>query len=120
MAAAIELPYPIDPFTVERAWMRAKMFQKDEALNLAEQGMRAAKARDKKLLLCLGKAAEIVTKMHDNQRGEEQRTNTDYRRATAAPVKMLQEAYRLADEGKPIIQFAWIYASFGELAGVVI
>jgi len=120
MAAAIELPYSVDPYTVERTWMRAKMFQKEERLNLAEQGMRAAKARDKKLLLCLGKAAEILTQMHEAQRGEEQRTSKDYRRATATPVKMVQEAYRLADEGKPIIQFSWIYAAFGELAGVVV
>jgi len=120
MAAAIELPYPVNSYTVERTWMRAKMFQKEERLNLAEQGMRAAKARDKRLLLCLGKAAEVITQMHDAQRGEEQRTSTDYRRATATPVQMLQESYRLADEGKPIIQFSWIYAAFGELAGVVV
>lgn len=120
MAAAIELPYPVDPYTIERTWMRAKMFQKEERLNLAEQGMRAAKARDKRLLLCLGKAAEVITQMHDAQRGEEQRTSTDYRRATATPVQMIQESYRLADEGKPIIQFSWIYAAFGELAGVVV
>ena len=120
MAGAIELPYPVDAYTVERTWMRAKMFQKEQRLNLAEQGMRAAKARDKRLLLCLGKAAEVVTAMHDAQRGEEQRSNKDYKRATATPVQMLQESYRLADEGKPIIQFSWIYAAFGELAGIVI
>ena len=120
MAGAIELPYPVDAYTVERTWMRAKTFQDEQRLNLAEQGMRAAKARDKRLLLCLGKAADVITKMHDAQRGEEQRGSKDYKRATATPVQMLQESYRLADEGKPIIQFSWIYAAFGELAGVVI
>ena len=119
MNAAIELPYPVDAYTIERTWMRAQLFQEEEQFRLAHQGMRAAKARDKKLLLCMGKAAEVLTKMHDEQRGEEQRSSSDYRRATATPVQMVQEAYRLADEGTPIEQFSWIYAAFGELAGVV-
>lgn len=114
-----QLPYPVDAYTVERAYMRAKAFQEDGRLHLAQQGMRAAKARDDKLLAVLSRASEIVTKMHEEQRGQTQRSARDSQRATVTAVSLICEAYRLADEGNPIDQFSWIYAAFGELAGVV-
>lgn len=115
-----QLPYPVDAHTVERAYRRAMMFQQDGRLRLAQQGMRAATARDDKLLTVLARASEIVTAMHEDQRGETQRAATDNQRATVTSVKLIQEAYRTADEGKALEQFSWLYAAFGELAGVVI
>ncbi len=122
MGATIELPRAVDIRSIEWAYKRAKRAQAEEWTGYGDQGMRAAKAGNPRLLLCLEKAANALQQLEQDQLGRTQRDPgaTRIEQATQTPVALVREAYRLADEGTPLIQFCYIYAAFGELAGVVI
>lgn len=119
-AAHVELSEVVDRRTVERAWIRAKEAQRANRRAFAEKGMRAAHARDPKLLKALEQAAEVLTAMNEEQLGQTQRgvTATMAERSVPTEVSLVREAYRLADEGHASIHFAWIYGAAAELAGL--
>ena len=118
----IELPNPVTPTSVEWVYNRAKRMQTMGRLGYMRQGFRAAKARDPKLLAVLEQGAEVLNKMQEDQLGRTRRSSsaTGAERADQTPYSIWRESYRLADAGRPIDNFAWLYAAAGELAGVVI
>lgn len=115
-AAGVELPEWITESTVERAHARANLDSRLGRRNLAQAGMRAARARDSALLKALEGGAEILQRMNDRQLGPHFRVGSI--RVDATEVQLWREAYRLADEGEPIEQMAYIYGAAALLAGL--
>ena len=115
-AAGIEVPEWINDVTVERAYGRALRFQRQGKMGMAEAGLRAARARDGRLLKALEGGAEILHRMSVDQLGN------DYSAAgikmDATEAQLWREAYKSADSGAPMVQFRWIYGAAAELAGL--
>jgi hypothetical protein len=120
--SSIELPNAVTPDSVEWVYRRALSMQRDGNLSYMEQGFRAAQARDPKLLAVLEKGSEVLCEMQEHQLGRTQRAvnATVAERADQTPFAIWRECYKLADEGRAIDNFAWLYAAAGEFAGVVI
>lgn len=119
---AIELPEWINNRTVERAYARAIEAQRRHKDNWAETGMRAARARDPRLMLVLERGSNIMTMLQEAQIGE-------YRRRGEASipfshtvelteVQLWTKAFTFADKGEPLEQLKWIYGCAAELAGL--
>ena len=84
----------------------------------ANAGMRAARERDPRLLKALEKAAEVVTKMDENQRGRTRRATEHFSEAgETTETQLFREAYRMADQGTPIVNLKWIYGAAAWLCG---
>jgi hypothetical protein len=118
MAAHVELEEWITPELVEAAYRTAIRMQQARALWWADVGMKAAKARDPKLLKALEKAAEVVTKMDEEQRGRTRR-HAEYlnHQTETTETQLFREAYRMADQGTPIEHLKWIYGAGAWLCG---
>lgn len=121
MNAAIELPVSVNRHTVERAFRRAREMQAGRAFNLADQGMRAAREGDPKMMLGLEQAIEVMDKLADQQMGRTRRDwGTEFgMRAYPTEAGIFRMAYETADSGQPHEACRWIYAAIGELVGVV-
>lgn len=115
-AAGIELPDWINESTVERAYGRAMLFQKQGRMGMAEAGMRAARARDGRLLKALEGGAEILHQMSARQLGHNY--NAAGIKMEATEAQLWREAYKSADSGDPMVQFRWIYGAAAHLAGL--
>jgi hypothetical protein len=115
-AAGIELPDWINESSVEWAHGRAQTAQRQGMVNFAASGMRAARARDPHLLKALEGGAEVLTKMNDRQLGPHFRVG--HHRVDSTEVQMWREAFRLCDEGEPLINLQWIYGAAALLAGL--
>lgn len=121
--AAIELASPITRQTVEQIHARAGYLQKrgssSEAQRFLAKGLRAARARDPRLLMALEKAAEIMTRLQEEQMGRTQRdaSTTFADRSAPVEVSLWREAYKAADAGQPPEQLGYIYGAAAELAG---
>lgn len=119
-AAGIEVADWINPTSVEHAYGRAVEAQRRRQQHVADAGMRAARARDSKLLLCLERGAEVLSKMQEEQVGRTQRTSTRYSDTVElTEVALWRKAYEFADKGEPMRQFEWIYGAAAVLAGFV-
>ena len=118
MAAHVELEEWITPELVEAAYRTAIRMQQARALWWADVGLKAAKARDPKLLKALEKATEVVTKMDEDQRGRTRR-HAQYlsEQTETTETQLFREAYRLMDEGRPIENLKWIYGAGAWLCG---
>lgn len=116
-AAGLELPDWISERSVEWAHGRAIKAQKRGEVELARAGMRAARARDSHLLKALEGGAEILNRMNDRQQGA-QGFRMNGHRVDTTELQMWREAYRLCDEGEPILALQWIYAAGAVLAGL--
>lgn len=113
-----ELDNFITPEAVEWAYGRALMALDRREQHFADVGMRAANARDPKLLKVLELSAEAVVRMDENQRGRTRRFAEKFSESVETSVTQLwREAYRLCDEGRPIQQFEWIYGAAALLCG---
>ena len=119
-SAGIELPRPVNRQTVEKAHAMAVRGPQDHEYSFMQAGMRAARARDPKLLLALEKGAEVLDAMSDEQMGQTRRESSATRaqKAQHTEASLWREAYRLCDEGRPIQQLGWIYAAASWLAGL--
>jgi hypothetical protein len=117
-AAGLELPDWISEKSVEWAHGRAIRAQREQRVELAAAGMRAAKARDPHLLKALEGGAEILYRMNDRQQGARGFRMNGHRIDTTE-LQMWREAYRLCDEGEPILALQWIYAAGAVLAGLI-
>jgi hypothetical protein len=119
-AAGIEIDAWINRETVERAHARAQDAQHRRHQHVADTGMRAARARDAKLLRCLEKAAEVLTQMQEEQVGRTRRTASRYADTVElTEVALWRKAYEFADKGEPLRQLEWIYGAAAVLAGFV-
>lgn len=86
-----------------------------------EQGIRAARAQDPKLMFVLERAAEVLDSMVEAQMRDTMRaSSTEFsHRVAPSEMQIWREAYRTADEGAAMDQFGAVYAAAGEFAGVV-
>ena len=118
MAGHVEIEEFITPARVEYAYGLVQQAQVMGRQSWADTGMRAARARDPKLLKALEKGAEIIGKMSEAQMGQTRRSTEIFSHTKEHTVSQLwREAYRLADEGKPIENLCWIYAAAAWLCG---
>jgi len=128
---AIELQQPVNRYTVERAYRRAKEWQREGSSkrSLASQALRALSARDPKLLLVLEKSADVVGNQADEQYGRTRRDPgaTRAEQAEMTEASLWREAYRVAADlvkpNEPLPQdahaYAWLYAAAADLAGIL-
>jgi|TARA_R110000751_G_scaffold242845_1_gene343104 hypothetical protein len=119
-AAGIEIPDWINDTTVERSFRRMNTARHCRQQNFADKGMRAARARDSRLLKALEGGAEVLSSIQERQRGRTIRdTSTPYgHRVDLTEYSMWREAYRMCDEKTPDPAFEWIYGAAAELAGL--
>lgn len=116
----IELENFITLKSVEYAHGRAIAEQAKNNLAFAEIGMRAARARDPKLLLALEKATEVLIKEEESQRKHQMASSDKFsERRYTTETQMWREAFRMVDEGKAkdVPHLMWIYAAGAFLCG---
>lgn len=118
MAAYIELENYVCAESVEYAYRRCQIELRNGNENFAAVGMKAARARDPKLLKVLDLCANVMVNLEESQRREQMRTTLIHAEARyTTETQMFREAYRLCDEGNPIENFKWIYGAAALLAG---
>lgn len=113
--AGVEIGEWLNRDTIERVYGRAMRFQEEGRMGYAETGLRAARARDPKLLKCLEKGAEILTQMSVEQLGHHY--SHAGKRMDATEAQLWRAAFNAADNGDPAIQYRWIFGAAAELAG---
>lgn len=115
----MEISVPVNRKSLEWAHGRAIQEQKAQNQSFADRGMRAARARDPKLLYALERGAEILQQMSEEQTGRTRRDpSTPYGfRVEHTESSLWREAYKLADKGEPGIPFEWIYGAAALLCG---
>lgn len=120
MAAAIELPYPINRKTVEDAYRVVNRARRDGIGRYTLAGRRAARARDPKLLLALQKGAEVLQKMTEEQAGPHG-FDVGGVRVQHTEFQMWRNAYTAADKGNAEEegQYMHLYGMAALLAGLV-
>ena len=129
MSNYVELPDWINEASVERAYGRAKEAQHQHDETLAQVGMRAAMARDPRMLMALDKGAEILAAIVERQWGRHQRDpSTSYgEKAELTELGLWRNAYEQTDKKVnenteeryyALFPFRWILACAAELAGL--
>ena len=105
---------------VEWAHRRCLEEQQKQNWRWAEIGLRAAKARDDKMLRIMEKAAELIDKEEESQRGETRRSADKYSEQVATTeTQMWVAAYKTMDKGTPEEALMWIYGAGACLAGIL-
>lgn len=106
---------------IEYAYGLASRAQIERWQWFADVGMRAARARDPKLLRALEACAESTERLSEQQTGRTRRDiDVEYGLTKGhTEAQMYREAYRLCDEGNPIQNFEWIYGAAAWLCGYV-
>lgn len=107
---------------VEHAYQQANLAMERRNISFGQIGMRAAKARDAKLLIALEMMAEHTGSIMEEQFGRTMRSpDATYGESRGTTEHQLcREAYRLCDEGRPIENLMWIYGAAAYLCGYVI
>ena len=117
-AAGVEVEQFVTRGSVEWAYRRAQEAQRRREQHIADIGMRAARARDPKLLLVLEKATEVLDRMQEEQVGRTRRTSSVLgERVELTEVALWRKAYEFADKGEPLAQLEWVYGAAALLAG---
>ena len=104
---------------IEEAYRQANKAQAAGWGQFANVGYRAVVAKDAKVMKALEAMAEVTGKMQEAQMGRTMRdasTGLGIKNGTTEHG-MCREAFRLADEGKPMREFEWIYGAAAWLAG---
>ena len=124
--SATEINNFVNRNTVEHAWgtvMRIRREWKDEKRvhPIVEQALRAARARDEKLLVALDKSAEVLARVAEEQTGRTVRDGaTEFsHRVEPTESAFMRAAYVSVDQGTPIDNYGWIYAIAGIAAGII-
>lgn len=118
-AAGVEIPEWINETTVERAFARAMKAQRLRHEPFAQKGMRAARARDSRLLKALEGGAEVLQAIQERQHGRTMRTTSkESHKSDLTEYALWREAFRAADEGRPLEHLRWYYGAAAELAGL--
>ena len=116
----IEVREALNVTTVERITFRANRMSENNRLAWVEKAMRIVRDRHGGVMKVLEAGANIMGKVNEEQYGESQRQMRNKGTALqsqATDTSLWQEAYRLADEGKPSPHFGWLYAAACEHAG---
>lgn len=84
-------------------------------------GMRAARARDPKLLMALEAMAETTLSLQENQMGRLMRSpDASFGESRGTTEHQLcREAYKMADKGEAMEQFQWVYLAAAFLCGYI-
>jgi len=119
MNARIELPEWVTFKSTERAYIRAKDAKNRWDHGFFVKGMRAARARDGRVLKTLDGMANALDHAADDQMGQTLRSSaTDFAFSVPpAEVDLMREACLAADRGDPLEVFGWLYGAAAELAG---
>lgn len=105
---------------IEYAYGRALRAQEQKRDIVAQVGMRAAKARDSKLLKALEAGAEHTLRAHEEQMGRTRRsTEVEGLKVEATEHQLWKKALEFLDKGEPLPQFAWIYGAAAIACGFV-
>lgn len=116
--AAASLP-PMNAYTVEQAYSRGLVAQRKGDYAYAQKGMRAAHARDPRLLVALERGTEVLHSLAESQFGRSIRAgNLTHRPVWPTELTMWREAYVAADKGEPLPHLSWIYGMAADLAGL--
>lgn len=111
--SALELDAFITRESIEHAY--GQMLKRRDARDqsVPEAGLRAARARDDRLLVVLEKGAEFITKMSEEQFGRFQRdpSTEDRYKAQVSEAALWQKAYEFADKGEPLFELQWVYGA---------
>lgn len=125
--ADVVLPETATPARVERIFRRAKEIGDGPfpATGMAAAGLRAAKARDPRLLAALERCAEVIDKLAEDQSGQTRRQETrqlENWASTRTPteVNFFREAYTAVDRGEIPDAFGYLYAAVAEWAGIIV
>lgn len=124
--AQIEIMEPINATTVERAWRRITIMSRARDDRLARQGLRAAIARDAKMLLALDKGATVMRGLSESQFGHAGQQVGELR-IPATEYQLWRNAYTAADKTygdeaerrEVLAPYENVYAMAGLLAGVI-
>ena len=117
--AAVEIPEWINRRTVEEAYRSANRAMVSRRESMASTWMRAALARDARLLKALEGGAKILQKMSEEQFGVSG-LDVGGIRVQATEFQLWEKAYRAVDEGwdrKSMAIFQWIFAAAAVLCG---
>jgi hypothetical protein len=117
-SVGVALPYEITYSLVDQAYQKALTAQKQRNQGFADRGMRAARARDAKVMLCLEKATEVLAAEEERQRGRTRRAGIEEsEKVHVTELNLFREAYSCADRGTPLVNFEWIYGAATWMAG---
>jgi hypothetical protein len=120
MSHRVEIESFLTPRLIEYAHGRAIRAQEMGREIVARTGMRAAKARDSRLLKVLDYGANHLDKMSDDQMGRTRRSTEVYSQSVQhTEAQLWREAYRFADKGEPLEQLQWIYGAAALACGFV-
>lgn len=99
----IERAYSVDINVIERALKRSQELVQRKVVGHQEAGLRAARARDPRMMLALEDIAEQLDRAVESQHGRTLRgVSTSYAdRTWPTLATMFREAYRTADAGNP-------------------
>lgn len=117
-AAAIDLPVFVTEREVERCYQQGILAQRRRQQGRADAAMRAARARDPRLLLALEKGAEVLLRVSERQLGKGY--NIGGIAISATEHNLWRSAYETVEKGEPIRHLEWIYFMAGYLAGLIV
>lgn len=118
----VEVPEWLNAKTIEIAYGRVLHAQEKRDDRYASAGLRAARARDPKLLLALDKGAEVLDKTAENQQGRTRRSSeVEGLKVVFTEATMWRNAYEMCDQGNQegMHPYAHIYGAAALLAGLV-
>lgn len=113
--------YPFDIRKIEWAYGMALQKQEQREWNWAIPAMRAARAKDPRMMHALERCALEMDKWADGQKDDLARKAEElgHSRLEHTESQMFREAYRMAAEDKhdTMEPFLWIYGAVGLLCG---
>lgn len=115
----VEVEEFVTPGRVEWAYRKAMEAQHFRKQRFADVGWRAAQDRDPRLLKVLECAANIVSKMDEDQRGQTRRgSDVAYAEQRETTVTQLfKAAYETVDKGTPSRALEWMYGAAALMCG---
>ena len=104
---------------IEYAYALAVKMRDARNHGFANTGFRAAKARDRKLLIALEAMAETTGQMQEEQIGRLMRSPdaTFGESRGTTEHQLCREAYRMCDQGTPLENFCWVYGAAAWMCG---
>ena len=119
-ASPIELETTLTFPRWEDAWRRMEKARASDRMTVAQVGMRAAKARDPKLLKVLDQASNLMDRAAEEQQGRTRRSSiVEGERVEYTESQLVKKAYEFADKGEPLPQLIWIYGTAALVLGYV-
>lgn len=113
----IEVEHFVTRKSVEDAYRECRRAQENRRDLMAAHAMRAARAKDPKMLKALEGGATILQKMSEEQMGQSG-MDVGGLRVQSTEFQLWRNAYTTMDSGTPQGQYQWIYVAAGFLAGL--